>query len=150
MNESPPDPSADSRTELTQECRTYARYLVRSEPNEYVVRSYVDAHAAPALARPARGIDRTLMRVSGWHPWGTALADAYAGLFVRTGLLRSKLVLLFGILEATPPYHTTLDRIPRGGVLRLVGLGIAGALVGLLATVVFAPVHLAGGSTNDA
>ena len=127
---------------LLSECQTFCRYLVRQDATDYVARSYVEAHSAPALSRSAQGVDRALLRVARWGRWGVALADSYAALFSRTGLLRSKLVLLFGILESTAPFHRELDRVPRGGLLRLIGLGVVGGATGALAVLIFGPLHL--------
>ena len=134
--------SQEERALLQRECRVFCTYLVRSEPTDYVVERYIEAHAAPALMRAAEGVDRALLNVARRHHWGAGLADAYAGLFARTGVLRSKLVLLFGILEASSPFHTELDRVLGGGVLRLAGIGFLGGATAVVATLVFGPVHL--------
>lgn len=127
---------------LDREVRSLTRYLVGRDPTHYVVESYRDAHQAPALARPSTGVDRALLNVARRGAWGAALADAYAGLFVRTGIFRSKAVLAYGILESTRSFHTELDRVPSGRWLRLVTLGLGAGVTAAAATLLFAPLHI--------
>ena len=74
------------------------------------------------------------------------IADSYAGLFLRTATLRSRLVLLLAILETRPPFHQTIDKAIEGSMPVLIvrlGLTAAGALFSLVAgTLIFAPARM--------
>ena len=132
-----PDPS------LRRECRAYCRYLVGSDPTDYVVRKYVEFHRG----RPrAAAFDRFLLAVSHAGTLGTRLADAYASRFARGNVVQRKLVLALALLECSPPAFEVLDRPRAGGVAlaypRLVASALVYGVSLVVATVLFAPVHV--------
>lgn len=91
---------------LQRECRTFTRYLMRREPDSYVVQKYVGSHTA--ILRDALTIlpiDSALVRFAAGGPFRTRIADAYARIFRPHGLLRRKLILVFAILENSRAYH---------------------------------------------
>ena len=132
---------------LRQECRTYTRYLVGSEPSEYVMSKYAEFHRS-AAAQPARsGFDRLLLKWSARSAWWTQPADTYASRFFRGSTLRRRLVLLLGLLECAPPSSTYLDAPGSRGVIGA-WLGLAMSAVRYAASLavsllLFAPLHLA-------
>lgn len=142
-----PEAPADTDA-LDREVHALTRYLIGSDPTPYVVDCYREAHQAQALAGEPTGVDRALLSVARRGAWGAALADAYAGLFVRTGLFRSKSVLAYGILESTRSSHAELDRVPSGGWLRLVALGLGAGVLATAATLLFGPAHFVLGRPN--
>jgi hypothetical protein len=54
-------------------------------------------------------IDRALMRLATRGPLAARMADAYASIFARSGLLRRKLVLLVAILESHGETSRAID-----------------------------------------
>lgn len=130
---------------LEKECHQFAWALVSDAPTEAVIEAYRRAHTHPALSAAGSGIDRALIRVATVHPWLARIADAYASMFVRKGLFRTKLVALLAILESGAPHHWRfeIDTTSRlGAWARLVSWGVA-AVLGLLAGVLmFGPIHL--------
>lgn len=127
---------------LKVECQMMARHLIGDDPTTYVTNTYAKILEVTSGAGLGHGIDRPLLRIARMGRWGSALADSYSGLFVRTGLTRTRFVLLYSILESSAPYHATLDRVPRGGFARLIGIGIVSSATAAIATILFGPIHL--------
>ena len=95
---------------LARECRSFAWALIGDAPTEDVLAAYERAHAEGPLDRPGSPIDRALIRVGSVHPWLARLADAYAAVFARRGLFRTKLVALLALLESSAPHHWRFER----------------------------------------
>src|SRR5690242_7433738 len=134
-------------TQLEQECRTYGRYFIGSEPDPYVVRKYLDYHRLHgARVAPAGSFDRFLTDLSARHPAWTRLADAYASRFQKQAALRKKLVLTLALLECAPGAFEVLDAVDRGGVtagvIRLCWRALMYMGTLLLALPLFVPVHV--------
>ena len=130
---------------LARECRSFAWALVRDVPTDRVIDAYRAAHARPPLDAVPAGIDAVLLRVGAVHPWLARIADAYAALFARQGLFRTKLVALLAMLESGAPHHWRFEpeaRSPVGAWLRLVWWGSGGALKALFGLLLFGPLHL--------
>jgi NADH dehydrogenase len=137
------DPAVDV---LDAECRVFTQHLLGREPDAYVVSKYRAAHAEVPRLTAATPFDQTLVAFARVHPVAAHLADAYAAVFARNGVLRAKLVLLLAILETRAPYSRAIDnavdepawraavRIVWRGAVALIGL-VAGALVLLPARV---------------
>lgn len=98
-----------------RECRVFARYLLRCEPDAYIVNHYATACTTLGL-RPSSSFDRTLLSFARIGPLFTRLADSYASLFFRSSTLRKRLVLLLALLETRAPFHQTVDRAVSGSV----------------------------------
>lgn len=131
---------------LEHECWVFTRYLVGREPTEYVLSKYLDAHrVAPAYATRDT-FHRRLLRVARAGPTFARLADAYARIFARHGVLRKKLILLLAVLETSPPFcHELEQREDVGAVAALAAAGVrvVGALATfLVAALVIGPVHV--------
>lgn len=130
---------------LDAECRVFTRHLLGSDPDDYVVGKYRNAHAVvPALAASGR-FDEALIAFARFSPLCAHLADSYASLFLRGATLRKKLVLLLAILETRPPFHETIDTAVGGSLpllLARLSFKTGGALLGLLAgTLIFVPAR---------
>lgn len=137
------DPAIDA---IDAECRVLTRHLLGLEPDAYVVSKYRAAHAAVPRLAAAAPFDRALVAFARAHPAAAYLADAYAAVFARSGLLRAKLVLLLAILETRAPYSRAIDDVVDGppwrAVIRLVWRGTV-ALIGLAAgTVILLPAQV--------
>lgn len=95
---------------LEAEARIFGRYLVGGTPEPAVVARYCAAsHAlwpAPPGARDAALLDFVRRR-----PWSVGLLDAAAALLDPGGLLRSKVLVMSALLEATPAHAD--DFLPR-------------------------------------
>src|SRR5262249_28617966 len=100
---------------LAEECRVFTWYLLRLQPSDYVIDKYRAAHAVTD-AYTTGGFDVWLVRVAARAPWCTALADGFATVCDRRGLLRRKLVLLLAILETSSPAHRALEAAQRGAL----------------------------------
>lgn len=94
---------------LAAEGRTFGRYLVGAVPTADIVARYV---AASRTLFPAVGeADAAVVDFARRHPWSVGFLDAAAG-FLRPGaLLRSKVLVMAAILEASPEHAD--DFLPR-------------------------------------
>jgi len=130
----------DDRQTLARECAVFTGYLVKTAPTPLVVARYTDAHDQPALALAPAPDERALLSLARRSPTAARLADSYARLFAPTGTLRRKLVLLFAILETTPPTHRMITRARAQSLpMALLHLAAVGAAA-LLNTAVAVPV----------
>lgn len=135
--------STVERERLEAEARTLGWALVADVPSEAVQTAYATAHQA--LDVPPRLIDGVLTRVAAVHPWLARLADAYASFFVRSGLFRTKLVLLLAMLESAPPHHLRFETESTSltaGWARLVLNGLAALATLVVSIPVFVLPHL--------
>lgn len=132
---------------LARECRSFARALVGDAPSDAVRLAYERAHDQAPLDQRGSTIDRVLIRLGSAHSWLARLADAYAAVFVRRGLFRTKLVVLLAMLESGAPHHRRFERdsvSPIGAWGRLVVSGLAAVMTLCLGVVLFGPPHLIG------
>jgi hypothetical protein len=100
-----------SEDRLIEECHTFCRYLIDQTPNHYVLQKYKDGHRARNLRQgfaPNR-FDQTLVRIAALNTFATRIVDTYTRVFLKTALIRKKLVLLLAILESCAPTHSGLD-----------------------------------------
>ncbi len=132
---------------LQDECRTFTRYLIRQDPDAYVVQKYLECHTAVLRDAPAMlPIDTALVHFAHGGAFRTRIADAYARMFRPRGLLRRKLILVFAILENSRAFHGEFTSGGVGGYwaawMRIAGsmaLYLAALIVGMA---VFLPRHL--------
>jgi NADH dehydrogenase len=138
----------DVKRVLQEECRTFATYLVGTQPRPYVEEQYVRAAHSHALAfdedfccfdRATVGLARTggkLVRCS----------DAYCAIFHRRGTLRRKLIVLAAILEHVAPTSEAFDGVEAKhsalAVLSLAGHGCIAAAALLVGTALLLPARL--------
>ena len=112
---------------LAVEARTFARYLVGRVPPDESVARYVDASHALFPAPPAS--EESVLAFARRHPWSVGFLDAASGLLRPGSLLRSKLLVMAAILEASPAFAD--DFLPRSvpPVALFVQLALHGSLV---------------------
>jgi len=140
------EPDGQDLQELGQleiEARIFARYLLGSDPAPELVERYGAANRR-LLRGPSEPRDAALLGFVRRHPWSVSLLDAACGLLRPTGLLRSKLLIMAAILEASPAHAA--DFLPQSAstaalLARLAALGalaagraFAGALLYLSAS----------------
>lgn len=119
--------------DLHAEARIFGRYLGGRVPPPELIDRYVDANrilrpaAAAAGAVPAR--DAAVLGFIRRHPWSVPYLDAGAGLLDRDGLLRSKLLVMTAILEASPAFAEEFLPRPSGRLSMAVRLTVLGAVL---------------------
>jgi hypothetical protein len=140
------DPQAAEEV-LDKECRTFSRYLLGSEPTDYILRKYRSGHESiPFRSRSQQStFDSRLVVFAGKGKVRARMSDAYARMFFPHGTLRQKLVLLLAILETSPTSYAPLTRGGRGSTqaiwditVSLTGFGLS--LLGAL--LVLGPKHM--------
>lgn len=94
---------------LAAEARTFARYLVGRMPSDDIVARYVDASRTLFPAPPAP--EESVLAFARRHPWSVGFLDAASGLLRPGSLLRSKILVMAAILEASPTFAD--DFLPR-------------------------------------
>lgn len=122
---------------LATEGRVFGRYVLGVEPPDAVVARYVDASRTLFPDPPARE-DAAVVAFARRHPWSVGCLDGAVALRHPSALLRSKLLVMSAICEASPgPGQIFLPRVV--GVAELIArVGIAGvtavlqALLGLV------------------
>ena len=131
---------------LDAECRVFTRHVLGCAPDVYVMARYADAHTRLPGLTPVTGIDRVLLAAARLHPWSAKAADAFAAAFVRSSVLRRKLVLLLAILETHAPFYQTIDRAyghsPASTAARLAGISVI-ALASLALAILVLPLGAA-------
>jgi len=137
---------AEADAAAAAECRVFTRYLLRCEPDSYVVNHYARAVAMRGVTPHAGSFDSALLGFARMGWFTARLADSYASLFFRTSTLRKRLVLLLALLEVRAPFHLAIDQAVSGPLpLLLARLSFKAfvALIGLVvASIVLAPAHL--------
>jgi len=115
---------------LEAEARIFARYLVGQTPPRELIDRYVEANRI--LRTPSvTDQDAALVAFVRRHPWTVSFLDAATGILRRDGLLRSKLLIMAAILEASPAFAGEfLPRTARpiGLIVRLLSLGVVAAV----------------------
>lgn len=101
-----------------------ARYLVGRLPSAHLL-ARCEVATRERLAPPAAGVDLALWRFVARHPWSLGPLDAAAAVLRPQGDLRSRLLVVAAVLEATPEYAE--EFLPcRGGLLNLARLPVLG------------------------
>ena len=106
-------------TDADSECRVFCRYLIGSDPTEYVIDTYCGAKELKTASSGAS--DVALLEVARRGPWLARAADAYASVFARRSTLRRRLILLMAILESVRASSDVLDTADAGSYARFVG-----------------------------
>jgi hypothetical protein len=133
---------------LASECDAFCRYLAGLPADPYITAKYVEAHRVYAVeaASGHRPDERLLVRLASHHPVLATLADGYASVWARKGLLRRKLILTLALLEVRAATAPAVDVPSRGTVLGLLArLGVmsAGFVVSVaIGSLAFGPVML--------
>ena len=95
---------------LEDEARIFGRYLVGGTPEPALVARYCAASRALWPAPPGAR-DAALLDFVRRRPWSVGPLDAAAALLDPGGLLRSKVLVMSALLEATPSHAD--DFLPR-------------------------------------
>jgi nucleoside-diphosphate-sugar epimerase len=112
---------------LARECRTFCRYLVKQNPNAYVLEKYLLCHQKIPLT-PVDFHDALLLKLAARSPFFTRMTDAYSRFFRPASTLRKKLAYLVAILEVSPPFFRYYDRADgMGKLVFLLRAGLKGA-----------------------
>ncbi len=113
-------------------CARAARYLVGRTPSPEVLARCEEAirQRIPAPSDPS---DRALWAFVRRHPWSLGPLDAAAALLRPQGYLRSRLLVMAAVLEASP--EGAADFLPVDGGLRTVARLPVLGLVAVLRTI---------------
>ncbi|MCP5046465.1 MAG: NAD-dependent epimerase/dehydratase family protein [bacterium] len=106
-------------TPLTKECRTFCRYLVKQNPNAYVLEKYHQCHQTLDF-KPMDFHDKLLLKLARLGFFFPRMIDAYSRFFRPRTAVRKKLAYLVAILEVTPPYFRYYDTPDHGGKFGLI------------------------------
>jgi uncharacterized protein YbjT (DUF2867 family) len=133
----------ETDAQLRQDAHAYARALSSGSIGDTTACHFVAACKVHGLGRvPETASERALMILSRKGSVGAWLADGYAGIMDRDGLLRRRLVVLSAILEHSPESHMRYDapkiRRPLTMIFRIVFLGTTAVLQLILGLVAFA------------
>ena len=135
--------------ELDIECRAFCRYLVDMQPNEYILKKYLDAHKTKNTDfKFQKGFfDRFLIRFSRRSRFFTKLSDSYTRVLFKHSVFRKKLLLMLAILESTHPYHSHIDKVDSHSKTNLFVIIFIRTLFFsfslILSALFFAPLHIA-------
>lgn len=116
----------EAAPDLQAEARIFGRYLGGRMPPPELIDRYVEANRV-LRATAVSERDAAIVTFVRRHPWAVSCLDAAAGLFARDGLLRSKLLVMAAILEASPAFAD--EFLPRASgrlalAARLIALGV--------------------------
>jgi hypothetical protein len=111
--------------DLEEEARVFGRYLVGRLPTRELIERYRAANQQ-LLTGPVPKAEASLLAFVARNPWSVSFLDAATGLLRPASLLRSKVLVMAGILETSPDFAD--EFLPRRSgrlalVLRLAGLG---------------------------
>lgn len=127
-------PAASPAT-LEREARIFTRYLVDRPATDEIVATYVRAHEEGRNG-PGSGEGDGFVEFARRGTFAASLADSWAGLIDRGGVLRRKLVLLVAILETYADPGARLDS-PSPGGLPVAALSLAGGGLAWLGRLLF-------------
>lgn len=118
---------ADDPATLADEARRFGRYLVGREPPPELIQRYVAAAGALFAAAGPSAEDAVLGFVRR-HAWSLGPLDAACGLLRPGAVLRSRILVMAAILEASPAFADAF--LPRNVSLgRFVGrLAVSGTI----------------------
>lgn len=132
---------------LTSEARVFTAYLCGDDITADISDHYLKATRTLAIDhQPADRFDRMTLAFARRGVGFAWLADSYAALFNRGGMLRRRLALLMSILENAPTSHRHFEQSPSQGpvaaVLKLGLNGVTEAAVLVVATAIFMPARI--------
>jgi len=138
---------------LARECRVFTRHLIGSDPSDYLIARYVDAHRLRPVFTATSRLDRFLCAFARADPLLTPVADAWSAVFAPTAVLRRKLILLLAMLESAAPHYRRLEAVPSvraGAFVSLLARGLLAVLTLIVSLVVFVPARLLLGRAGEA
>jgi hypothetical protein len=127
---------------LAAEARIFGHYLVGAMPTPELIERYVTA-ATGLLSAPPEPADAAVLGFVHRHPWSVSYLDAACGLLRPAGLLRSKLLIMAAVLEASPVHAA--EFLPRAVaptvlVIKLAALGAVAAAKAVIGLLLYLPV----------
>jgi hypothetical protein len=101
----------DHTNNLSRECRIFCHYLMNTDPDKYILDKYQKAHNSSVMSdiNQFSLFDVALLRTARIGPFFTRLMDVYSTTFLKTSLLRKKLILLSAILECSDPSYRIFE-----------------------------------------
>ncbi len=133
---------------LNNECNVFSYYLIHQRPNHYVLDKYRDAHREGNIFHnlEPNPLDTFLLKIATRYPLVTQLVDLYTSLFLRSSLIRKKMVILLAILESCAPTYAYFDTPDLGRrmvvCIKILQKGVVFILVLFLSIVSLMPLHL--------
>ena len=115
---------------LIHECRMITHYLLGQSPSPEIIQRYIEATSTliPERIPPS---DIATVNFVQRHPWSLPYLDAASALLRPQSVLRSKILLMMAVLEATPQFTDAFIpeffSIPQF-LWRMAGYGISSAL----------------------
>lgn len=103
-------PVAEPGSPLELEARLFTRYLVGRPPARHFVQRYQEANRVLSIL-PEDGREAAVLDFVRRHPWSVGFLDAACGLLRPGGLLRTRILIMAAILEASPEFAE--DFLPR-------------------------------------
>jgi len=94
---------ASERRKQEIEARVFSRCLVGRIPPQELVDRYCEANRV-LIPEPVGARDAALVGFIRKHPWSTPFLDAACGLLRPNGLLRSRMLIMAAVLEASPEF----------------------------------------------
>ena len=104
---------------LRSECRTFCRYVLERDADDYVTKKYLEAHYVTSWLgiQKDNRFDQFLIRFANQGPLFARFADSYCRVFRNGALLRRKLVVLLAIVECAPHTASLFDHPHTYGLL---------------------------------
>ncbi len=137
-------------TELDRECEIFAQHLINQSVSEYLFEEYRRAHEKGGpLSNEPTSFDNHVLRFARRGGWRLSVADAYARMFIPTGILRRKLVLAMALLENSADgadrFNLEKSVRPITGMFQIIGWGMRYVVLLIFGVALFGPRHLIGG-----
>jgi nucleoside-diphosphate-sugar epimerase len=135
-------------SKLVQECKIFTDYLIKKDPNKYIIEKYCEAHAVSKIFNDLslHPFDLYLLNLSMKNTIYTKLIDAYTSVFKKDALFRKKMVLLIAILENSALSYQSFEGPEKPGIfnfgLKLFIHGIIFVLSLLTAFVLLTPAKI--------
>ena len=121
---------ADDRDALIHECRTITHYLLGQAPDPELIERYIEANIT-LIREEIPPSDKATVNFVQRHPWSLPYLDAASAFLRPQSVLRSKILLMVALLEATPQFTDIF--IPESFSIpqflwRMAGYGISSAV----------------------
>lgn len=124
---------------LMEECSIITRYLLKQEPPHDLVQRYIEANSILCAGETSPS-DLAVVSFVRRNPWSLPYMDAASAFFRPNSLLRSKILLMIAILEATPQFTDAFTPEPFSipyFLWRMAGYGIAGLAKVFIGTFIY-------------
>lgn len=105
---------------VKRECEYLTKYLIGIAPDNYVKEKYIKGHERVISGRRPEKFDTLLMNIANRGTFFLKLADVYTSFFYKRSLLRTKLLLILGILESYGATYSYIDKADGSSKLMLI------------------------------